>query len=387
MSKKYLYFIAAGHLSVDLAGSALPAILPFLVEFRGMNYTEVAGLVFAFAFISSLLQPVFGYLADKVSNHAFMGLGIIFSGVSFASTGFTESYWTAFFAVSISGIGSAMFHPEAARFVNLISADHKGEGLSIFSVGGNAGFGIGPMLAVAVLSLFGLHGLAVFGVTGLSMGLATIILVPRIAKSIKSKTSTAKKVSQVAGAKNNWSAFRKLTVVLMGRSIVLQGIMAFLPLYAIYHLSIPHESGSLLLSIYSIVGILMTILGGKLADNFNLVSVLKICSLFYLPTVLLMTFAPSYIFLAVLTLPLAFATHASYSPFVVLGQIYLAKNLGFASGVTLGLSTGFGGMVAPLLGMFADNFGLETSLYLLAAVGLATTIGALVLPKPESIKN
>lgn len=380
--KRYLYFIAAGHLSVDMITGALPAILPFLVTHRGMSYTEVAGLIFASALLSSLLQPVFGWLADRVSNHWFMGGGIILAGVTMASAGFLESYWMIFVAVSLMGVGSSMFHPEAARLVNLISGEHKGEGMATFSVGGNAGFGVGPILAVAMLSFFELRGLIIFGVIGLAMGLATLILVPRIISASNERRRT-KKI--IGGGLNDWGAFRKLTIILVGRSTIFNGIMTFLPLYCIYNLSVSNAVGSSLLSIYSIVGILMTMLGGKLADHFDLVSVIRVCTIFYIPTLALIIFAPKFIFIIALIVPLAFATHGSYSPFVVLGQTYLAKNIGFASGVTLGLSTSLGGVIAPILGVFADKFGLEFAMYLLLIVGIICAGGSMILPRPKKI--
>lgn len=371
-------------MSVDLASGAVPALLPFFVSERGMTYTEIAGIVFAAAFLQSLLQPVFGYAADRISKHWLMGFGIILSGVMFAASGFLESYWSIFLAISIMGVGASMFHPEAARLVNLISGERKGEGMAIFSVGGNAGFGVGPILAVAALSIFGMKGIAVFGILGLTMGLATIILVPRIVKLAGRKVFTAKKNTARAGASNDWAAFKKLTIVLMGRSIIFQGTLAFLPLYCIYHLAVSNEMGSALLSVYAVIGIFMTMLGGKLADGFDLVSVLRACSLCYVPALLLIIFAPKFLLVALLILPLAFATHGSYSPFVVLGQAYLSKSVGFASGMTLGLSTSFGGVIAPVLGIFADSHGISAAMYLLVLIGLVVTGAAFLLPRPRS---
>ena len=43
----------------------------------------------------------------------------------------------------------------------------------------------------------------------------------------------------------------------------------------------------------------------------------------------------------------------SYSPVIVLGQTYLAKSIGFASGITLGVSQTIGGIIAPVVGNLA----------------------------------
>lgn len=391
MFKKYIWFISAGHMTTDLTAGALPAILPFLVSERGMSYTEVAGLVFACALLSSLLQPLFGYLADRVTRHWFMGAGIILSCCTLAAVGFLENYWAAFFLVTLTGVGNAMFHPEAARLVNLIAGHgHRGQGMADFSVGGNAGFAVGPVMAVALISAFGLRGMIAFAVIGIGMGAATLVMAPKIAKKAdklqqtenRQKISDAKKIGETSGA-NDWPAFLRLTLVLLGRSAVFNGIMTFLPLYCIEALSVSNATGSSTISVFAIFGIAMTLVGGWLADHIGLVRAARASALVFVPVLTMLTYAPSIVFVWLLLLPLCFATHGLYSPMVVLGQTYLSKNIGFASGVTLGLSTSFGGIVAPLMGRLADHAGVASVMQLLIAIGAVCTIGAFLLPKPK----
>ena len=85
-----------------------------------------------------------------------------------------------------------------------------------------------------------------------------------------------------------------------------------------------------------------------------------------------------------LLLPAAVAVFMPYSPIVVLGQTYLAKNAGFASGVTLGLTTTLGGMIAPVIGWAADQWGLAAALQVLWAAGLIGFLAAMSLPKEET---
>ena len=97
-----------------------------------------------------------------------------------------------------------------------------------------------------------------------------------------------------------------------------------------------------------------------------------------------MTITSNFSLMVLLLVPMAFATHGSYSPSVVLGQTYLSRSIGFASGVTLGLSTSLGGVIIPVLGFFADVFSLKLTLCLLSAIGLVCMIAAEKLPKPRT---
>ena len=70
------------------------------------------------------------------------------AGCGVSLLGFLNSYWAMFLAVMLTGIGSALFHPDGGRMANYVAGEKKGRGLSNFSVGGNLGGAVGPMLAV-----------------------------------------------------------------------------------------------------------------------------------------------------------------------------------------------------------------------------------------------
>ena len=76
----YGIIISLGHLCADLGGGALPAILPFLVKEKGITLAAAAGLTFALSSLGSIIQPVFGALADKHVRPWMMGLGVLMSG-------------------------------------------------------------------------------------------------------------------------------------------------------------------------------------------------------------------------------------------------------------------------------------------------------------------
>ena len=157
MRQRYLSLLSAGHMFTDLNQGALPAILPFLIAEYNLSYAAAAGLVFAANFASSIVQPLFGHFADKVSKPWLMPCGILLAGLGLSITGFISNYWALFAAVTLSGIGIAAFHPEGARMANKVSGEKKGTGISIFAVGGSAGFALGPLVATASLLFWGVQ--------------------------------------------------------------------------------------------------------------------------------------------------------------------------------------------------------------------------------------
>jgi len=384
--------MAAAHICNDINSGALPAILPFFVMYYGMDYTSIAGLMFASAFLSSFIQPLFGYLADKSSKQWFMGFGVLVTGGCLSITGFLSDYWAIFIAVTFMGIGSSIFHPEAARMVNFISGKQRGAGMSIFSVGGNGGFGLGPLVAVALITTFGMKGTAFFGVLALIMGSLLFVFIPRIKRSAEADMVAERQAAIEAGkvvkpraeAVNDWHGFSRLTLVIIFRSIVFCGISSFLPLYCIQVLGASNAVGSTTLSVLSIAGIFTTLIGGRLADRWGYVKVLKYGCLLLVPFLGIAVFAQSVWAVYAMLIPMSFAMHGPYSSFVVLGQSYLAKSIGFASGVTLGLSFSVGGIVVPSMGWYADLHGIASVMTVIVIVSVCCAFCCFLLPEPKT---
>lgn len=384
--------MAAAHLSIDISSGSLAAILPFFVSNYGMDYTRIAGLMFASSFLSSIIQPLFGYMADKGSRQWFMGLGAAMTGLCFAVTGFVTEYWLLFAMVTCMGIGSAIFHPEAARMVNLISGRKKASGMSIFSVGGNAGFGFGPLLLVFLVTTFGMKGTALYGIIGVLMGIALLVMMPRIKAAAMEKlgddtadtADEGKKQFKQTG-ENDWKGFGRLSLVILFRSTVFSAISGFLPLYCIQVLMASPAEASATLSIISISGVVATLIGGKLADKWGYVKTLRYGCIGMVPLLAVVAFGNSMYAVYAMLIPLSFCMQGTYSPFVVLGQSYLAKNIGFASGITMGLSFSLGNVALPAIGWFADTNGIHAVIIMIVVIAACCGVSTLLLKEPKNI--
>ncbi len=385
MNKKALYLLAFAHLCNDLGPGALPAALPFLAAAYDFAYTDVAGLMFASSFLSSFIQPIFGYIADRTEKGFLIGGGVMVSLAAFSLLGQLSDYSLLFAAITAMGIGSAAFHPEAVRLVNVLSASHPGTGVSIFSVGGNAGFGIGPLLAVFFISLWGLSGLKFFGLFGLILGACLLLIVPKLKKSAQKILVKKQEAAGKRGAlTNDWPSFWRLTAVIMLRSVVLCGLSGFLPLFCIRELGATTAAGSSTLSAFAVIGIFTTLVGGRLADKIGYARVLRYGCLALVPILVAIVWGHELLLVYTLLLPLSCAVHGVYSSFVVLGQSYLAKSIGFASGITMGLAFSVGGIVLPAIGWFADQYSLMNAMKLMVLIAAACAAASLLLREPAN---
>lgn len=390
MHKGYICILSATHAVADLPPGALPALLPFFALYYHLSYTEIAGLMFASSCLSSAVQPVFGLLADRTDKNALMATGVLLSGIGLALTGFVSGYWTVFAGVTLMGIGSAIFHPQAARSVNFLAGKQKSTGIGIFSVGGNAGFGFGPLIAVWAVTLWGLKGTALFGIFGIAFALVLLILNARLTQATaQSRLENAPdcKVRFREGT-NDWHAFARLTLVIIGRSVVFCTVSAFLPLYCIRTLGVTEAVAGTTIAVLAFGCAAMTLLGGYLGDRIGLIRMLRLGSLVLVPSTAALVLCPNIFWIYVVLMVLSFGINAPYPAFVVLGQTYLAKNIGFASGVTLGLSFSVGGLFVPILGKLADATSLTVVFTVLIALSALCALGAFMLreiPRKEPL--
>lgn len=138
-----------------------------------------------------------------------MPLGILLAGAAMGSAGLFENYWAIFAMVTVSGIGSAIFHPEAARMIHKLSGTRRGTAMSIFSVGGNGGFAAGPVIAVAAITAFGTKGTAVFCLLALIMAMILLVIVPKMKAdiaqtSVSEVPADAKVTEPKSELRNDW---------------------------------------------------------------------------------------------------------------------------------------------------------------------------------------
>lgn len=389
MEKKKILLLALGHMSCDVNSGALPAALPYLRSAYGLDYQATGGLMLAYSCLSSIIQPVFGLLADKLSKPWFLPLGVALAGCGIACMGFLSGYWAIFTAIAVSGVGAALFHPEGARHANRVSGKSKGIGLSIFSIGGNTGFILGPLLVAAFVGGFGMKGMGVFAALSLVMAAILLVAITRLgaaAPAAQKKDAQATE-APADGPKpvNNWHEFSRLTVVIVARSTVFVGCNAFIPLYWVNVFGQSKAAGAVALVIFCASGVACNILGGMLSDRIGCVPVIRLAFSVMPLAVLAFSLAPSVAW-AYACLPLlGFVLYAPFSSQVVLGQRLLARNIGFASGVTLGLATSLGGVAQPFLGRVADMAGLPVAIRVLAGVALLGAAFSYLLSRgPES---
>ncbi|MGO9498524.1 MAG: MFS transporter, partial [Solirubrobacteraceae bacterium] len=271
VDRRAMTVLSLGHMFTDIAQGSIPALLPFLISDRHFGIAAASALVLAATISSSVVQPAFGYMSDRVSLPWLMPLGPALGGLGVALVGFAPNYALTFAAVLVSGLGVAAFHPEGSRFANYVSGARRASGMSRFSVGGNIGFALGPVVVTPLVIAFGLHGTVFILIPTWLMAAVLVHELPRLKTFRKDVVGGRVQSGEHDEA---WGPFALLAAVIAVRSFVYFGMVTFIPLYYENVLHTGKALGSVALSAMLFGGAVGTLTGGPLADRFGRRSVL-----------------------------------------------------------------------------------------------------------------
>jgi FSR family fosmidomycin resistance protein-like MFS transporter len=330
---------------------------------------------------SSLLQPLFGWLADRRSLSWLLPGGVVLAAVGIALTGLVDSYPLTFALVALAGLGVGAYHPEGARYANYVSGSRRASGMSLYSVGGNIGFALGPILVTPLVLVAGLQGTVWLLPPLLVVALLLARELPRLRsfhpQHASSRTGPGPATEE--RSEDRWGPFARVAAIAGVRSGAYFGLQAFVPAYFIARYDSSTGVANAALTTILVAGALGTLVGGRLADRIGRRRILVACNGILTPLMLLVLVAGepgAFVLLALI----GFFTVGTFSITVVLGQEFLPNRIGIASGVTLGAAIGAGGVVAALLGLLADAVGLTPVLLVIAVLPLPALALSLSLP-------
>ena len=369
------------HCINDFGQGSLAALIPFFIANFGLNYYQSATIIFCNTVVASIAQPILGYVADRWRVPWFIPVGFTVTLVSVSAIALATSYEMILALSLIAGIGAALFHPEAALLVNRTQSNELGNAMGRFAVGGSAGFALGPLLAGGVY-VFGGQFLWLFTAIAL-IGVLLYVYAftgSTDADAVGESKSSAKSTNS---GTNDWVSFGKLFFVIASRSILFSVLSIFIPILYITVINGEAGASSLALTMYFAMGAVLTYMGGALSDKLGFLKTVRLGNLIFLPSVLVFIFVPNVWGFFGAMIPMAFGVFSQYGPITVLGQKYLAKNAGFASGITLGLGITLGGLVAPYVGHLADIYDVQTALMTLIPVGLMGLLMSFWLKEPK----
>ena len=164
---------------------------------------------------------------------------------------------------------------------------------------------------------------------------------------------------------------------------VTNGLLIYLPLFLVHARGTSAAASNVMTSVLVGAAAAGILLGGLCAQRLGRRFVLLVPQLVLVPAIAVL---PSLGYLAMIPVVvlIGIAMNANVSTALVLAQEYLPARVGLASGLTVGLCSGAGGLIVALLGLLGDAAGPAWVLYAIAALPLAVVALTVFLPQPAA---
>jgi FSR family fosmidomycin resistance protein-like MFS transporter len=365
--------LALGHLSIDIYTTVIPAIIPVLVSEGGLSYL-LAGLVLtSYNTTSSLVQPVFGWLADAKGRSIPLALAMLAGGVAIGLLGTTTAFVPLVVLAGFAGVMHAAFHPLALSTVSRAAPEGgRGRTISYFVVGGNLGFALGPLLAGFALGRFGLAGIPLVAIPA--------VLVAPLLRGVALGRGTGPATLPATAPPNRPGAFALLSTASVIRAWGLFAVLGFMPTFLMSR-GVDLVAANLITSAMLLAGVAGQLAGASLSDRFGRKEFILAGLGLAIPCYAGFLLTGGALSLALLGL-FGFGLWSTFAITVALSHELMPRSVGLASGMMLGVVVGAGGLGVAVTGWLADVWSLEAALWTVVPVLVASAVLYAVLPYP-----
>jgi len=377
-----LLTLMLGHFTNDMLGGVLTLLLPTMKERFELSNAAVGLVPLAYTGMASLTQPLFGFVSDRYGRRWFASAALLWAASFVALYGFAPSYPALLLCAALAGVASGAYHPLGASNASIVSEDrYRNVAMSLYTVGGTSGYALGPLVAVGLLTLFGVRGTAVLLVPAVAVAgllLSQMRVVERVRRARQAAGATAAATGRPA-----WGPLGRVMAVAMLRSWVFLSVIQFIPIWY-DDLGFGRGFYGALVTTIILAGAVGTLFGGALADRLGQRRIVVVSLALAIPALLVFAGFPGRY--ALLTGALfGIACDASLSVTLVMAQRLVPGRVGVTSGVILGLGFITGGIGVPITGRLADAIGIQAALMSLGVLAALGSLVALTIPREAEI--
>ncbi len=384
-----LFTISLCHLLNDTIQAVIPAVYPIMKEEFALSFAQVGLITLVYQLTAGFIQPFVGRFADKHPTPYALPAGMLFTITGLFTVAFALNYAMVLSGVCLLGLGTSIFHPEAVHVAQLAAGPRKGLAQSIFQVGGNGGYALGPLLAAILIrpggGLNSISWLAILAV------LAAFILLKVGAWYSRQLLFRARHPRAVEQARHGFSPRRVwcivvlLIVLMFSRNFFTASMTSYFTFFLMGKFGVSLHEAQYSLFIFLAAIALGTVLGGALSDWLGRKRLIWGSILGAAPFTLALPYAG-----LISTVALAFCAgviiSSAFASIVVYATELMPDKIGMVAGLFFGLSFGLGGLGSAFFGWLAERTSIEFVFQvstLLPLIGMA----AVFLPNLKQAKN
>ena len=366
-SKNAIIWLCAAHLVADVYSGFLNPIMPFIASKLGFSMA-VATIVISISHIcSSMLQPLFGFLADNSLKRFFIFWGVILASLFIPLAPLATSIPMLLLFMILGSLGGSFFHPQSMGFVNYFAGKDCSNVMGIFISMGSLGFSIGPLLAALITQKFGLNTISYTSIIGLVLAIVMFLVVPKLSAIEKKpeRKDFIKTFKDIFKCKQ----MNYLMLISGMKSLITNSSCILLPfLWKSMNCSPFYIGAALFLFIFA--GAIGSFLSPKAEAKWGSKSVIyfSMCATFPLMCLFACVYKSYSILSLAIFFIMGFTTMLAQPVTMVLAQKTLPQYKSIVAGFINGFCWGIVALSMSLLGIVAQNFGIINVLVILSIV-------------------
>ncbi len=379
--RRILAFTSSGHFFTHFYMLVFPVLLLPITRSLNMPLEEILPKSFLMYLLYGLLAIPWGFLSDHVSPRLMMGSGMILAGGGFLLSGLINDPAFLSFSLALVGIGCAAYHPSGLSMISK-GLKSRGKAMGLNGIFGNLGIALAPFAAGLLNYALGWQAtLLVLGATGVGVGVVSLIVPFSVDRDLDMQRGSEMKKGSVL------KLFLALCAVVTFSGLLYRGFTLILPSYLEIRLSstfggiysalrqagetgvLTSEQGTLFAAVIAgcayLIGMAGQMVGGKLADRFDLKKTYLAFGILAMPFLLLFRFGSGY----------GLIVYAGMFAFFTLGLQPVENSMfamltpprwrSLAYGIKFTLSFGVGSLSVFLVSQVQDAWNIEAVILLL----------------------
>lgn len=181
--RKTQSWLCLAHFVNDIYTGFLNPIMPFIAEQVRITMPVATIILSCSHIFSSLLQPLFGFFADKMRKRALIFWGLLFTSVFISLVPVSSHIWVMVLFIILGSLGSSLFHPQSLGFVVRFSSGDSVKNMGMFIAMGTLGFAMGPLFSSYIAQYFGLNKMPFLSILGVICAFCMFLCVPKFSNT------------------------------------------------------------------------------------------------------------------------------------------------------------------------------------------------------------
>lgn len=253
----FINYVDRGNLSIAA---------PMLKDELGLSAGQLGLLLSAFFWTYACMQPVMGWLVDRLDVNWVMAGGFFLWSMATAVTGLVHGFAVLFAVRLVLGVGEAVAFPSYSKIIALhFPEEHRGRANSVISAGLALGPGLGILAGGILMGRFGWRSFfIVLGLASLIWLVPWIRFMPKARQSEQVATTAPPRLSEFLQMRAAWGT----CVGLFSGNYINYFLITWLPYFMVKERHFSMDKMARVGSIAYLLAASASLLGGWLSDRW-----------------------------------------------------------------------------------------------------------------------